>query len=295
MREVRRYRQDDVRDLLEIVNSVESGGLLSEMQLVHHLRRNDNIGGRTWIILKDGVIRGYASLIPVPALPGVFDLAGGIAPQCQRQGLGSFLLKQLLKEIPHGDVQTVTHAVNSLNSPAALFLTVNGFRTEHIEWQMVLNDPSALSLDDVETGTYLQMLPRQAAAELFLSLYEASFSGTPWYQPYQNAEEVLEDMGEEDSILILQDNGNAVGFIWLRWIGDGIVEFEPLGIIKNRQNEGLGRTLLGKGIEFAKKRGARELSLSVWSSNDNAIHLYRDLGFIHNRTTTYLGLEVRLT
>jgi mycothiol synthase len=294
LRKVRRYKPDDVPALLEIVNSIETDSLLSEMQLAHQLRRNDTSGGKTWIIKNDGLIQGYAALIPVPALNGVFDLEGGISPQSRRQGFGSFLLKQMLKEIPHGEMRLITHSVESLDELAAAFLMKNGFKTEHVEWQMLLEEIPAITPENNRKGIQLQLQNRQAAAESFLSLYDASFSGLPWYQPYHDVEEVLEEMGSEDIILILREHGNPVGFVWLRWIRSGVAEFEPLGIIQSRQDRGLGTVLLRQAIQLAADRGASKVSISVWSSNEPAIRLYQNLGFVHRSTRTYLGLELHI-
>ena len=304
MREVRRYKPSDVKPLLEVINSIEtdavfsddifSDAISSEIQLAHQLRSNDNIGGKTWVINVDGSVQGSASLTPVPALKGVFDLGGGIAPSMRRRGLGSFLLKQMLKEIPHGEVRQITYAVDSMNSPAALFLRANSFRIEHVEWGMVLDD---LSLPDPETmpgGRRIQLHNRLTATDLFLALYDASFKGLSWYQPYQSAEEVLEEMDDDDSILILVEEGEPVGFIWMRWPDPEIAEFEPIGVIQAYQNRGLGRFLLHEGVRLAAQKGAQKIAISVWSGNKPAIHLYRELGFRYVQTITYLGRDLHL-
>jgi ribosomal protein S18 acetylase RimI-like enzyme len=288
-----------VRPLLEVINSFETDDILpddilTEIQLTHRLRSNDNIGGKTWVIKVDGTVQGSASLTPVPAWKGVFDLGGVIAPSMRRRGLGSFLLKQMLKEIPHGEVRQITYAVDSMNSPVALFLQANSFKIEHVEWGMVLDD---LSLPDPETmhgDRRIQLYNRLVATDLFLSLYEASFKGLSWYQPYQSAEEVLEEMDDDDSILILIEEETPVGFIWMRWPDPEIAEFEPIGVIQPYQNRGLGRYLLREGMRLAASKGAQRIAISVWTGNKPAIHLYWGFGFKHMQTTTFLGRDLHL-
>ena len=101
-------------------------------------------------------------------------------------------------------------------------------------------------------------------------------------------------MDEDDTILILREDGTPVGFVWLRWISSAAAEFEPLGVVQTCQNRGLGRFLLQRAIEAAANRGAKEISVSVWKNNNPAVHLYRSLGFVHRQTKTYLGLDLRL-
>jgi len=304
LRQVRRYQSSDIRPLLEVVNSIETDDILrddilpdeilSEMQLTHNLRSNDSIGGKTWVITVDGTVQGSASLTPVPALKGVFDLGGGIAPTMRRRGLGSFLLKQMLKEIPHGEVRQITYAVESMNSPVGQFLQANSFRIEHVEWGMVLHDISIPDSETVKSGRRIQLYNRLTAADLFLSLYEASFMGLSWYQPYQNAEEVLEEMDDDDGIFVLIEEETPVGFIWMRWPYPETAEFEPIGVIQKYQNRGLGRFLIREGVNLAARKGAKRIALSVWADNAPAIHLYKALGFRHGQTLTFLGRDLHL-
>ena len=288
-----------MRPLLVVINSFETDDIfpddiLSEIQLTHRLRSNDNIGGKTWVIKVDGTVQGSASLTPVPALKGVFDLGGGIAPSMRRRGLGSFLLKQMLKEIPHGEVRQITCSVDSMTSPVALFLQANSFKIEHVEWGMVLDDLSLPDPEIMHGGRRIQLYNRLTATDLFLSLYDASFEGLSWYQPYQSAEEVLEEMDDDDSILILIEEETPVGFIWMRWPDPEIAEFEPIGVVQPYQNRGLGRYLLHEGMRLAASKGALRIAVSVWTGNEPAIHLYRRLGFRHIQTITFLGRDLHL-
>ena len=102
--EIRRYLPSDSGALVDLYNSVESGKTLSKNQLARRLSDHEDAGGKTWILVADGIINGYATLSPVPALKGLFDLGGGIAPADRRRGLGSHLLKHIIGEQGSDDV-----------------------------------------------------------------------------------------------------------------------------------------------------------------------------------------------
>jgi len=294
LRQVHQYRLADAAAIHEVFCSLDSKEHLSELQITSRLRDNDNSGGKTWVLEIDGQVRGFASLSPVPALDGVYDLAGGIVPSLRRLGHGSFLLKQMRKEIPHGDGRLITYAVDSMDTPAALFLKRNGFEVEHEELKMVLDEFDLIEPMTTLDGFRLQTYSRDRAVGLFRDLYEASFKDLPWYQPYLSAEEVSADMEDDDSVLFLLSGETAVGFIWIRWPSPELAEFEPIGLVKSFQGHGVGRYLLRRGISTAVDRGADNITLGVWSDNKSGIRLYRDLGFKHVQTKTYLALDLSM-
>jgi ribosomal protein S18 acetylase RimI-like enzyme len=52
-----------------------------------------------------------------------------------------------------------------------------------------------------------------------------------------------------------------------------------MGVLKNFRGKGIGRRLAEATIEKARALGLEKIELSVYSSNDAAIALYRNLGF----------------
>lgn len=64
----------------------------------------------------------------------------------------------------------------------------------------------------------------------------------------------------------------------------------PLGHVKDiavhtdHQRRGLGRRLLERALRVLEAEGARSVKLEVRTSNEAAISLYRDFGFVHRRT-----------
>ena len=52
-------------------------------------------GGRAWVAARGRRFAGYALIDPLPGLPGVYDLSGGIVPARRRQGLGTQILRHV--------------------------------------------------------------------------------------------------------------------------------------------------------------------------------------------------------
>ncbi len=169
-------------------------------------------GGLAWVI-GEAQLYGYAMVTPVPGLPGVGDLAGCIAPERQRQGLGSELLRFVLAALRGTDFWQIAHAVTDLQGPAASFLRAHEFFVEHEEWVMELDDMSRLPNGPDGAHVRLQVYTRAAAVPLFCRLYEESFSGLPWNQPFSQAE-VAATLHDAGNMHFLMVNEEAVGFAW---------------------------------------------------------------------------------
>lgn len=53
-----------------------------------------------------------------------------------------------------------------------------------------------------------------------------------------------------------------------------------IAIRKNHRNKGLGTKMINTSVKWCRDSGITKLNLEVFSSNENAIRLYRNLGFV---------------
>ncbi|WP_432093983.1 GNAT family N-acetyltransferase [Streptomyces sp. bgisy100] len=84
-------------------------------------------------------------------------------------------------------------------------------------------------------------------------------------------------------------DGGLVGFAAVShsaWNRRLIVE--DIEVAPGHRGRGIGRTLMGHAVDFARERGARHLWLEVTNVNAPAIHAYRRMGF------TLCGLDTTL-
>lgn len=95
----------------------------------------------------------------------------------------------------------------------------------------------------------------------------------------------------EDCSIFLKYNEEYIGY------GQIILDNKPiivnLGILENYRGLGLGKVLLLKLIEMAKKRGFNHISIKVLNSNIIAKNLYKSLGFREQREFTIWQLSVK--
>lgn len=244
--------------------------------------------GRFWTISLHDQLIGYAALLPLPGLPHMFELAGGIVPDFQRQGAGSFLWQAIKRDAAgaaHSSgagqaVQQMTCTVDSLETPAAHFLLHHHFTLEHEEYTLLLNELQSLDLPALIAPSPLQRISRQTAVGSLPQLYRRCFAHTPWFQPY-TSEEIAAIWHPDDELYYLGEEDEDIGFVWLHFPEPGLAEIEPIGIVREKQGMGYGRSLLTTILHQLQSQGTQTVTLGVWSSNQAAIHLYQTLGFQH--------------
>jgi GNAT superfamily N-acetyltransferase len=137
-----------------------------------------------------------------------------------------------------------------------------------------------------------------AEAETVASLLVAfrNHLGVDW--PSDNAflagvEKLIADPGARYLLGAPDDDSPPVGVAQLRfrfgiwWAAEDCL-LEDLFVLEGARGSGVGRALLAETIEQARARGCRRIELDVNDNNDNALALYRSVGF-DNRDDRYGG------
>ena len=92
------------------------------------------------------------------------------------------------------------------------------------------------------------------------------------------AETELRSLIAQKRILILEDNGDLLG--WLRWnlFWDNTPFMNMLFVVESRRGEGLGRRLVLQWEEEMRQQGYESVMTST-ASDEYAQHFYRKLGY----------------
>ena len=69
-----------------------------------------------------------------------------------------------------------------------------------------------------------------------------------------------------------------------------ILWIEEIGVKEGRKKEGIGKLLMEKAKEIAKKEKCERLELNCWCFNTNAIAFYEKIGMTKQR----LNMEIKL-
>jgi ribosomal protein S18 acetylase RimI-like enzyme len=122
-----------------------------------------------------------------------------------------------------------------------------------------------------------------ATLEAWVGLSNESFEGVPFNAPL-SLEEVqrLTCAPEFDARLVrlLVDDVGYIGFLHGTIARDGTGEIEAIGVLPRARGRGLGRWLLRRSEQLLDEEGAREIQLRVAESNDAAMSLYVEEGYV---------------
>lgn len=244
-----------------------------------------------YVAEQNGQLVGYAAAFSVPGLPQLLDLAGGVVPEQQRQGVATGLLKALLTALRPQPYQALTYAVTDMASPVAQFLTRHQFSIHHEEWELRRDNHLLVPAAILPEGFTLKRGVGHAAAATFHRLYDASFGPHPWYQPYSD-EEILNLFSRRGLPWFLGYGSQTIGFIWYWRERDGQGIIEPVGLLPVLQGQGLGRMMLYHALSDLRRQGVAQVKIGAWRENAAAIHLYQSLNFQHTNTITHLQLTI---
>ena len=259
-----------------------------------HLREAAQQGGRGWVAWMGDQPVGYLAATPVPGLDGVFDLHAYVASSLRRRGIGSHLVQAALDDLAAAGARQLSHAVESLESPAAHFLRSHDFYVEHEEWRMERPNLDDLPPLHLSPGCRRQTVGWAEAVSRFRALYDRAFASTSWYQPYAK-EDVEHELEDAADILFLVCRDQTVGFVWTRLKSSAagkVGEIEPIGVDDDLHGRGYGRALLVVALHRLAERGAQRARLGVWCENEAALHLYRWAGFRRIGALYYLAYDL---
>jgi len=287
--EIREFRNSNSLSFAHIYSKIYPKRPFSPHQINQHFQHILESNGRIWTIFHSNELVGYAAFYPVPGLPGLVEIEGGITPTKQRQQLASHLLKYIINALKGSTIQQLSHSVSSLDTPAAHFLQHHNFFIEHEELHLQLENLQASSL--LLAPCPLPLVDHKTAVSTFPSLYDQSFAGTRWHQPFSPAE-IDVTLSSTDNMFYCRQNETPIGFAWVRYPTPTTAEIEPIGIVKSWQGKGYGRSLLNTVLNKLQQQGIQQVQIGVWADNQIARHLYHQVGFRHQSTTTYLAYNL---
>jgi mycothiol synthase len=286
---VHAYQSADLAALVHLHNGSYPANQVGPVFLAHHFNNVTINQGQVWTIRDANGPVGYATVTPVPGLTAVLDLQGCINPNQRRKGFGCYLLNHIIAVFKQDGRFQLSHAVPSLSTPAARFLKSQQFTVEHIERQMLLENPNPFPAVTFPAGFSLATYDQRTAVHHFRAAYEAIFQELPWYQPYMSDEDVTAELMNTADLLFLCYNKTIAGLAWLRMSGPMLGEIEPFGLLPAYQGQGLGYQFLQVAINQLITRRANRIHIGAWEENKRAIRLYQRVGFNHTNTQFFLA------
>ncbi len=102
-------------------------------------------------------------------------------------------------------------------------------------------------------------------------------------------------------LLVARSDAGLAGTVALRSLGDGICEMKRLFVREAYRGQGLGRQLVSRILDEARKTGYQRMRLDTLASMTEAVTLYKSTGFqvipayYHNPLPNVVYFELDLT
>jgi ribosomal protein S18 acetylase RimI-like enzyme len=242
----------------------------------------DNLRGRSGDRVEDLLWWEGERLLGFLGIYGFGDspeLAGMVAPDGRRRGIGSALLDAALPLCRERSDRQPLLVVPRQSIGGKRLALRRGGRLDHSEHHLVLSgEPTRgphkpeISLRAATTGD----LP------LVVSLLEQGFG---WSGP--------DDLGDRvERTALIELRGAVVGTLFLERGDEQEARIFGFVVEPSLQGRGIGRAALRQACEQLRANGARRISLDVDVANDRALGLYTSIGFTPVTTEDYFALPL---
>ena len=252
-----------------------------------------------WVAEADGKLIGYAAAFGQPSQRcTVYSV---VHPSRRRKGLGGQLLELTLARARQFGSKTILVYANERNTASNQFLKHLGFVP--VGTSGTMEAPASIEVFPFEfpKGFLLNRYAEVKDTSILLAALNECYRGMWGHQ--HNDKPTAEDLQSPgflrhyvaEDILLLFDPGNAVsGICSLKAEGRRDQNDNPLdlldapGVIRKYREEVYQRQLVLAGIEHLRRRGRRPIRLEFWGEAENALEIYRAIGFeMTNRLVTY--------
>lgn len=243
-----------------------------------------------WVAEVGGTLLGYGVALEQPSRRCTMYVV--VHPAHRRKGLGSQLLELTLKRAQELGSKNILVYANDHNSASNFFLKHHGFVP--VGSSGAMKAPASIQITPFEfpPGFTLKRYSEINDTSILLAALDDCYLDMWGHQHNdKRTEEEIQSPRflkyyDADDILLLFDSKNAVsGICSLKpegkrdENGNKVDLLDAPGVIKEYRELGYQRQLVIAGIQHLRKKGTRSITLEFWGDNENALSIYRALGF----------------
>lgn len=301
MPRIRNFSWNDLAQLTALMQATSGGSIISSLRPgARACLGHPNLWPEEDIFVADEArsLAGYA-IVHRELEIGRTVLGGAALPQrCEPSGrllLEAAIAHSRALGARHTDLPIRSEARQTRRLAAAL-----GFRPARYYWEMRVETDA---FEELELPGRLTVRPFSPSDDGALAaIQNLCFVGTWGYRPntvediaYQTSPDCLGPEG----ILFLADEEEMVAYCWLtldpeEGSNDGPVgRIFMIGVHPSHRGRGLGRAIALTGISYLRRRGIREVKLSMDSRNAAARRLYQGLGLHRQAVIIWYQRQLR--
>ena len=294
----------DLSQLSRLLTEIESVDRDGEDTSEEYLRAslawpNYHPDQAVWVAESDGKLVGYGVALEQPSQRCTIYVV--VHPVHRRKGLGSQLLELTLNRAGEVGAKNILVYANERNEASNLFLRHHAFQQVGSSGALKLvAEPENLTAEFPEGFTLKRysevndpLILLKALNKCYLGMWGHQHNDNP-SEEERKSPRFLHYYDADDILLLFDEKNSLFGICSLKPQGkqEGNGEISDLldgpGIIQEFRERGYQRPLVLAGIEHLRKKGTRPITLEFWGDNENALNIYRSLGFeMVNRFIAY--------
>jgi len=294
---VRHYVPErDLSALARLLTGIESLDRDGEETSEEFLRSmlewpNFDAAHNVWVAELDGTFVGYGQVLPRPQ--AYSSLYVVVQPSQRRRGLGTRLLSLGLDRLREAGCKTLLVYANGHNTGSNAFLRQHGFEVAGTSGVLVA--PVAdLPPAEIPAGYTLRRYTDAEDPQIVVqALNDCYRDMVGHHQNVTSADRYMNYYGREGIHLLFDENERLIGVCAGKPEGKtderGVSDLlDAPGLIGEYRGRGFQRFLTLAVMHWLREKGARPIALEYWGDDEQAIAVYRSLGFeLVNEQMTY--------
>ena len=243
-----------------------------------------------WVAESDAKLVGYAAALEQPSQN--CTVYAVVHPSQRRRGLGSQLLKLALERARTLGSKNILVYANEHNDAANLFLKSHQFQRVGSSGVMKAPGPMEISPYEFPAGFTLKRYSEVNEPRILLDALNVCYLDMWGHQHNDKRSEeelrsprFLNYYDAEDILLLFDAKDSIVGICSVksgaRKAADGSSAdlLDAPGVIREYREQGYQRQLVLAAIQHLRKNGTRPITLEFWGDGEQALNIYRGLGF----------------
>lgn len=286
--------------------------MLTEIELIDHdgeetseefLRsmidwQNFDPDQNVWVAESDRNFVGYGQVLPRSDNPSTIYVV--VHPNHRRKGLGSRLLALALSRINATHSRNIFIYAAGHNEASNAFLKHHKFEIAGTSGVMVV-PLNILPNNELPAGYTVRRYPELGEPQIVVQALDQCYKDmVGHHQNVTSADRFINYYGSEGIHLLFNENGTLIGICAAKPEGktnehgsEASDLLDAPGLIKEYRQQGIQRPLTLAVMNWLRQKGARPITLEYWGDEENAIAIYRNLGFklVSQQITFHKELE----
>lgn len=291
--EIRNIEKKDMKNVINFaakLNRTDNYEVSIKEEEFNYLVNTLEIKENFYVVNYNDQLLGLCSCISKGADGKEAQFEAYVDADYRKKGIGSYMYEEISKKIPNTNIKKLQSIVRGENKDAIAFVENRGFVIDKYMWKMDLSS-KAIGSDPLDMEGLKHRKASKEDIEVFTEIMNECFRENEDKYTIKDMENRF--VSPSIHIYIIEKDDYPVAGAVLNIQDDISVGYiSHVGVRKECRGFGIGRKLLKICVDKVKEEGIGKASLHVDGINENALNLYKKVGF--EVKGTYITFKIEL-